>query len=224
MAGFMLSCRKAYLMKTNSILVPIIALLRKSMIPLMLFLLVSSTMRLKAQVILSFHAELRKDAVYFSWELMPNTTYQLLEAERSPDMITYSTCLAVNNQNGKLFGWDKQPLSWISYYRLKVTESNGQVSYSTSVMIRNSQISKNNHATGNSIFQQDGSPEPTAIPVNMIVICDITGNHCKVWKPESSDVQPYRQFENRLPSGIPYMIMRYQDDQLIEKLIKIKKE
>ncbi len=211
-------------MKTRSNLFPVFLRSGKSMISLIMCLLVAHSARLQAQVIQSFHAELRNDAVYFNWELMPNTSYQLLEVERSSDMVSYSTCLAVNHQNSKLSGWDKQPLAWISYYRLKVTGTNGMLFYSANVMIRNNQISKNNQTAGNLILQQDWLQETAARPVNLIVICDIHGNHSRVWRTEGPDMLKYDQIESQLPAGIPYMLLHYRNDQLIERVIKIKSE
>lgn len=97
---------------------------------------------LKAQAIIKFNAGLIGSSVFFSWELDPQTAYSSIEIERSSNSTQYMSCISLSSSNGKHYAWDKQPLPWISFYRLRVIEANGFISYSPPVRIINSTIAK----------------------------------------------------------------------------------
>lgn len=88
-----------------------------------------------ANSIIKFDGLYKHSAVYFNWEIAPQTQWQSLEVERSLDSSTYLLCLNFNSTNTKIFAWDKEPITGKSFYRLKLTTMNGQIEYSIPITI-----------------------------------------------------------------------------------------
>ena len=84
-----------------------------------------------AAMIISFEGEYENKAVYFHWELAPGSTYRLLEVEKSIDSTNFYACITFNGLNTKLFAWEKNLAPGNVYYRLKLTQVNGAIEYSS---------------------------------------------------------------------------------------------
>ena len=97
--------------------------------------------------LLSFSAELKNKIVELNWSTASESNNNFFTVERSADGINFEPVAYVNgagNSNHQLnyYAEDPNPLTNISYYRLKQTDYNGEFSYSTVKVISNAVIAE----------------------------------------------------------------------------------
>jgi hypothetical protein len=84
---------------------------------------------------LSFEAAKQHTAVALQWITEAEINTATYSIERSSDGINYSTIgtvFAINSNNRRTYDFtDVQPLAGMNYYRLKITDKNGVISYSS---------------------------------------------------------------------------------------------
>jgi hypothetical protein len=97
--------------------------------------------------LVSFTAKLNKNRVNLTWETASEKDNKGFEVQRSQDGITFTSILFKNGQgntSGKTtyVAVDEQPLSGVSYYRLKQIDFDGKTSLSSVVRIANGEMTE----------------------------------------------------------------------------------
>ncbi|WP_234997309.1 T9SS type A sorting domain-containing protein [Hymenobacter roseosalivarius] len=95
--------------------------------------------------LVSFTAKLQNNKVNLNWVTASEKNNKGFEIQRSEDAATFSTILFKNGKgttsNKSIYtAFDEQPLSGISYYRLKQVDNDGKISLSNVVVITNSEL------------------------------------------------------------------------------------
>jgi len=91
--------------------------------------------------LVSFEANVKGDKVDLKWITASELNNDYFTIERSEDALTWEEVMVVagagnSNQTITYFDSDYEPLTDISYYRLKQTDFNGQISYSNIVPVK----------------------------------------------------------------------------------------
>jgi hypothetical protein len=185
-----------------------------------LYVFTFSGLKCDAQTIVSFEARMINRSVRFHWELSPNFIYQLLEVERSANHLNFSPCVSINGMSNKVIAWDKQPLQGKSYYRLKVTDLSGTVYYSDIIEvanIKNMPFDNNpNRMAAISDYSYDNAVQKGTCRV---IINDLKGNNSEKDYQDVSEIPSMNSIRSSLPSGRPFLILVYIQDELAVKQI-----
>jgi hypothetical protein len=90
--------------------------------------------------ILSFTASNKNDQTILTWTTQPELNTKSFEIQRSAntiDFFTIGTIAAKNNSNSNYSYTDQNPLPQINYYRLKIIDNSGSVTYSEIRTVKN---------------------------------------------------------------------------------------
>ncbi len=180
--------------------------------------------------LLTFQAMYNNGIVELNWSTATEINNDYFEIERSFNGEEFETILTVDGAGNSssiidYFERDIEPLSGVSFYRLKQTDYDGTFTYSDIVPMK-----INENQTDFSVFTNPTSPDNIKVNFDgmkgkevLLVIRDIEGKefYSKMQVVESDHQLTAIQTDRNVPDGI-YLIIASSDDQLFSKKIVIQ--
>jgi hypothetical protein len=181
--------------------------------------------------LLSFEALLNQDQVDISWATASETDNNYFTVDRSVDGVNFEEVVQVDgagisNSILNYFEIDYQPISGISYYRLKQTDFDGDATYSNIVPVEY----KNTGEPGMSIYPSPGAGNDVFLELNampdkevLVVLRNISGQevYSKVIFTETGDHIEAIDPQKKLAPGT-YLVTASSQNALYSRKLIVK--
>jgi len=184
--------------------------------------------------LISFEANANEDKVDLSWVTAAEIQNDFFTVERSVDGKNWEEVVRANGKGNSsevnnYFETDYEPLTGVSYYRLKQTDFNGDYTYSTVIPVK-----FDNSSSGNGIINLFPSPASVGEFVNiefdnifesemLVVLRDINGRefYSKVIVEIEDGKLVAVPIEKHIPAGV-YLVTATSENQMYSQKLIIK--